>query len=79
MAVRQSYRIVGSPVIRLGLFVLAVAAAFSRSADAQSPAPSPGRALVDAIGIENIMTFPMHQQMLVFMRPLHEANKDRQQ
>jgi hypothetical protein len=49
------------------------------SAYAQSPAPSQGRVLVDAIGIENIMTFPMHQQMLVFMRPLQEANKARQQ
>ena len=80
MAVRQSSPIVGSAIIRLlGLFVLAVAAALSWSADAQSPAPSPGRALVGAIGVENIMTFPMHQQMLVFMRPLQEANKDRQQ
>lgn len=80
MAVRQKSPIVGSAVIRtLGLFVLTVAAVLSRSADAQSPAPSLGRSLVDVIGIENIMTFPMHQQMLVFMRPLQEANKDRQQ
>jgi hypothetical protein len=52
------------------------------SAWAQTSAPKPSaeaQALVDAIGIENLMTAPMHQQMLVFMRPLQEANKARQQ
>jgi hypothetical protein len=56
--------------------------ALAIKADAQSVSPpniSQGRGLVDAIGIENIMTPPMHQQMLPFMRRLQEANKDRQQ
>ena len=61
-------------------FVILVTLAIK--ADAQSVSPpniSQGRALVDAIGIENIMTPPMHQQMLPFMRPLQEANKAREQ
>jgi hypothetical protein len=60
------------------LFALAVAAIPSRGAEAQPVAPKEGGLLVDAIGIDNIMSFPMHQQMLVFMRPLQEANKARQ-
>jgi|SRR5215467_11113017 len=63
----------------VGLFALMIAAALGRSADAQSVAPTQGRVLVDAIGIDNIMSFPMHRQMLVFMRPLQEVNKARQQ
>jgi hypothetical protein len=62
-----------------GLFAFIVAAVPSRSAAAQPVAPTQGRLLVDAIGTDNIMSFPMHQQMLVFMRPLQEANKARQQ
>jgi hypothetical protein len=77
---RKNSRISRSVAIRLvGLFALVIAAVLSRSADAQSVAPTQGRVLVDAIGIDNIMSFPMHQQMLVFMRPLQEANKDRRQ
>jgi hypothetical protein len=79
MAPRERSWICRPAVIRLlSLFAL-TAAVLIGSAGAQSPTPSRGRVLVDAIGIENIMTFPMHQQMLVFMRPLQEANKGRQQ
>lgn len=60
------------------LCVLVCAACSGGSADSQTAVP-PGRALVDAIGIENIMTSPMHQQMLVFMRPLQTANKGHEQ
>jgi hypothetical protein len=60
------------------LCVLVCVAGLDGSADSQTAAPR-GRALVDAIGIENIMTSPMHQQMLVFMRPLQAANKGHEQ
>jgi len=61
-------------------FGILVALAIKAAAQSVSPPNiSQGRGLVDAIGIENIMTPPMHQQMLPFMRRLHEANKDRQQ
>jgi len=64
---------------RMGLLFLTIVAVLNTSANGQSVAPPPGRALVDAIGIENIMASPMHQQMLAFMKPLQEANKERQQ
>jgi hypothetical protein len=77
---RKSSRISGPVAICLaGLFALAIAAVPSRRAEAQPVSPKQGAALVDAIGIDNIMSVPMHQQMLVFMRPLQEANKARQQ
>jgi hypothetical protein len=63
----------------VGLFTLLIAALPSGSAKAQSVAPTKGLVLVDTIGIDNIMSYPMHRQMLVFMRPLQEANKARQQ
>jgi hypothetical protein len=75
----RTYRCGRLAAIRLlGLVVLAIAGFPSGGADAQSIARTPGRELVDAIGIENIMRSPIHQQLLVFMRPLQEANKDRQ-
>lgn len=61
------------------LFALVIVVVLGRDARAELVAPTKGRALVDAIGIDNIMNFPMHQQMLLFMRPLQQANKDRQQ
>ncbi len=66
----------------LNVLALVILVTLAIKADAQSVSPpniSQGRALLDAIGIENIMTPPMHQQMLQFMRPLQEANKARQQ
>jgi hypothetical protein len=68
-----------SAAIRFLVLLAFMSAALSRNGDAQSTAPAPGRMLVDTIGIENIMSFPMHQQMLVFMRPLQEENRSRQQ
>jgi hypothetical protein len=62
----------------MSLFAVTIAASLNTSANSQSATSPRGRALVDAIGIEHIMTPPMHQQMLVFMRPLQEANKARQ-
>ena len=59
------------------MFSLALAGVVSSGANAQQR--TPGQALVEAIGVDSIMSFPMHRQMLVFMRPLQEANKSRQQ
>ncbi|HEU5274567.1 MAG TPA: DUF2059 domain-containing protein [Xanthobacteraceae bacterium] len=60
-----------------GFIVLTIA--ISGAARTQSAAQTPGRELVDQIGIENIMTFPMHRSMLTFMRPLQAVNKSREQ
>src|SRR5262245_29963777 len=80
MVLRENSSLGRSAVIRLiGLFVSMIAGCLNTSAEPQAGAPARGRALVDAIGIEHIMASPMHQQMLPFMRPLQEANRERQQ
>jgi hypothetical protein len=80
VVLRTNSRISRLRAIRFaGLFALLIAALPSRSAEAQSVAPTQGRVLVDTIGIDNVMSYSLHQQMLVFMRPLQEANKARQQ
>jgi hypothetical protein len=66
-------------MVLLVLMFVMTGTTLSETAGAQSATPVQGRALVDAIGIENIMTFPAHQRMIVFLRPLQEANKARQQ
>lgn len=78
MSMRISSNAVTILTLITALCALALAPGLGGSADGQTAAPR-GRALVDAIGIENIMTSPMHQQMLVFMRPLQAANKGREQ
>jgi hypothetical protein len=80
MVLRENSSVGRSAVIRLiGLLVSMIVVCSNTNAEPQSGAPAQGRALVDAIGIEHIMTSPMHQQMLTFMRPLQEANGARQQ
>ena len=63
----------------LGLVAFAAAACASGNADAQSPPRTPGRELVDTIGIENIVTSSLRQQTLMVLRRLQEANKGREQ